>query len=110
MRSHAASAALAGALILATAGVGALPAWCKSPFTVTNDPFPVEKTVVNTMMKLTCTGLVSQPWGGPEGGHFEVRANWVRKPDGTAWIEFYWAGNGPLYIPVTELGVSAQWN
>ena len=110
MRSYVAPAFLVAAFVLTPVVAGDGPALSKSPFTITNDPFPVETTVVNTMREKTCTGTVSQAWGGPEGGYFAVKAVWYRRPDGTAWMKFYWAGTGPLEIPVTELGVSAQWN
>ena len=79
----------------------------RPPFTITNDP--VHGTVVDANMQRVCTGTVTQPWPGPEGGRFAVEANWYRKPDGTPWVKFYWAGKGPLDIPLVELSVSPQW-
>jgi len=79
----------------------------KPAFTITDDP--VHGTVVDTNVERSCRGTVNQPWGGPEGGHFGVEASWYRRPDGKPWVRFYWAGKGPLEIPLTELSVSAQW-
>ena len=82
----------------------------KSPFTVTNDP--VHGTVVDTMLEKTCTGrFVPNPlWSGQRRFHpYLVQATWYRNPDGTKWIRFYHDGEGPDYLPVTELGMSAQW-
>jgi TonB family protein len=81
----------------------------KTPFTISNDPVPVETTVVNTMLERTCTGTAVPIWWSHIPTYW-VQATWYRRPDGTPWIRFYWQATGPLYIPVTELGVSAQWN
>jgi len=85
--------------------LGHLPS--KPPFTITDDP--VHGTVVDANAERTCSGIVNQPFGGPEGGYFRIEASWFRKPDGKPWMKFYWAGKGPLEIPLTELAVSAQW-
>jgi len=80
----------------------------KSPFTVTNDP--VVGTVVDTMLERTCRGFaVPNPlWFGYH--RYWIQATWYHRPDGTKWIRYYQDGRGPDYLPVTELGMSAQWN
>jgi TonB family protein len=77
-------------------------------FTITTDP--VHGTVVDTNVQKLCTGTVSQPWPGPEGGYYAIEATWYRKTDGSPWVKFYWAGKGPLDIPLIELSVSPQWH
>ena len=107
MRSYVASAIINGAVFLAPVVTGYAPALSKSPFTITNDP--VHDTVVDTMLQRTCTGTVMPIWwsGLPRMG---VQAIFFGKQDGTKWVKFSYNGNGPDVFPVTELGVSAQWN
>jgi len=79
MRRYMTSAVLAVASVLAPLLVGTAPASAKSPFTIMNDPVPVETTVVNTMRQRTCTGIVKQGWGPPSmQSGFKVIANWYR--------------------------------
>jgi len=113
MRARVASAILAGVAVLAPVVAGYAPASSKSPFTITNDP--VQGTVIDTMQQRTCTGtVVVNPWHGFGRDWSEksasVKAVFYRKPDGTAWIA--WSQNplGPMFVPVSEFGVSAQWN
>jgi hypothetical protein len=108
MRSYLTSGFLAAAFVLAPAVAGDAATPPKPPFTVTNDP--VHGTVVDTVPQRVCTGTVDQPWPGPDGAPYRVQAIFYRRPDGTPWVRFSWAGKGPLDIPVIELGVSAQWN
>jgi TonB family protein len=85
----------------------------KKPFTITNDPVPVQSTAVNKMMQKTCTGTAVEGGWGPHssfGVHRRVNAIFYRDPDGKAWVH-WWYDNGAEFVaPVTELGVSAQWN
>ncbi len=106
MRSYAASAILAGAVVLAPAVGGYAPALSKTPFTVTNDP--VHDTVVDTMQQRICTGTVFPIWwsGLP---HVRVQAVFFLRPDGTKWVKWSYNGLGPTDFPVVELGTSAQW-
>jgi len=106
VRSHVASAILTGAVVLAPVVAGCAPALSKSPFTITNDP--VHDTVVDTMLQRTCTGTLVPIWWS-HLPHLWIRAIFYREPDGTKWVNFYWHGKGPEHLPVTELGVSAQW-
>jgi hypothetical protein len=107
MRSYVASAILAGAVVLAPAVAGYAPALSKSAFTITNDP--VGPTVADTMQQRTCTGTIVPIWWS-HLPHMWVQAIFFGKPDGTKWVTFNWRGKGPFPFPVTELGVSAQWN
>ena len=106
MRSYVTSALLAGASILVPVVAGTTPALSKSPFTVTNDP--VEGTVVDTMLQRTCSGTLVPIWWSNTPREW-VQAIFYKQPDGTKWIKIYYNGKGPAYLPVTELGVSAQW-
>jgi TonB family protein len=90
-----------------------LPALSKKPFTVTNGP--VKDTVVDTMQQRTCTGtevtnnLGDTPPDSVFGTHDRVTAIFYRQPDGTAWVNWWTTGGTRIVVPVTELGVSAQW-
>jgi hypothetical protein len=106
MRSYVAAAILIGAVVLAPVVAGHAPALSKSPFTIDNGP--VHDTVVDTMLQRTCTGTVVPIWWAGQP-HMRVQAVFYRQPDGTKWVKFYHDGMGPDYLPVTEVGVSAQW-
>jgi hypothetical protein len=105
MRSHVTSAFLAAAFVLAPVVAGHAAAPPKPPFTVTNDP--AEGTVVDTMLQRTCTGrfVALWSWSVPQ---WSVTAIFYRQPDGSKWVKLFYHGIGPAYLPVTELGKSAQ--
>jgi hypothetical protein len=105
MRSYLAAAILAGAVVVAPVIAGFAPALSKSPFTITNDPVP--GTVSDIMQQRTCTGTIVPIWGWAYA-QWQVRATFIRNPDGTKWVSLYYKGKGPISLPVTELGVSAQ--
>ncbi len=106
MRPLFASGMLAGAVGLATVVVGYGPAMSKSPFTVTNDP--VGSTVADTMMQRFCKGTLVPIWWSflP---NMPVQSVFYRRPDGTKWVKFGLSSRSLNDLPVTELGVSAQW-
>jgi hypothetical protein len=107
MRSCLTSACLAAAFVLAPAFAGHAAAPAKSPFTVTNDPTQLP-TVIDTMLQRSCSGTVMPLWSW-QGETWVVKGVWYRRPDRTAWVKLYYEGKGPADLPVTELGVSAQW-
>ena len=84
----------------------------RKPFTITNAP--VKNSVVATMLQRTCAGTVLIGGWGPNrwgASQDNVRVIFYHKPDGAAWIDFWPGGHfGLVQRPVTELGVSAQWN
>jgi TonB family protein len=90
------------------------PALSKQPFTVTNGP--VKDTVVETMQRRTCTGdLATNALGDlpPDSilvSHDRITAVFYRKPDGKPWVQWSHGGGQAEFHPITELGVSAQWN
>ncbi len=90
------------------------PALSKQPFTVTNGP--VKDAVVETMQRRVCTGetvtnaLGDVPPDSIFGTHNRVTAVFYRKPDGMPWVRWSHDGGQTEFHPVTELGVSAQWN
>ena len=89
------------------------PALSKQPFTITNGP--VKDTVIETTLQRTCSGTVHTSEFGdtpPDSifGHiYQVTTVFYRKPDGAPWVKFTYIGGTVSYLPVTELGVSAQW-
>jgi hypothetical protein len=106
MRSYVASAALAGAIVLAPVVGGYAAEPPKSPFTIDNGP--VHDTVVDTMLAQTCTGTIVPIWW-QHLPNVPVQATFYQKPDGTKWVKFFYNGRGPDDFSVSELGVSAQW-
>jgi len=82
----------------------------KTPFTVTNAP--VKDSAVATTLQRTCTGTaVMGGWGpnSPLGWHRRVAVTFYRKPDGTPWARWEDQGGVLTFVPVVELGMSAQW-
>ena len=92
---------------------GYTPVLSKSPFTIMNDP--VKSPILETMLQRTCTGTVhtndlgDTPPDSIFGNIYRVTAVFYRKPDGTPWVKWSTDGDTVNYLPVTELGVSAQW-
>ena len=79
-----------------------------SAFTMGNDP--VEGTVVDTYLERSCSGYTKALWSWQQTkyDHIWIQTTWYRRPDGTKWVKFYYNGTGPILLPVTELGKSAQ--
>ena len=89
--------------------VGYMPVLSNSRFTITNDP--VNSSILDTMLKRSCTG--TEVRGGIRnhpgyGIRSSAQAIFFRKPDGAPWVKFYAWGN-PILAPVIEVGNLVEW-